>query len=61
MRNELSILQNTDHPHITRVFEILEDKRNFFVVMEFLSCGDLYSSILKVKVFSEDHAVMITN
>lgn len=43
MRNELIVLQKTDHPHITRVFELMEDKKYFYVVMEFLSGGDLMS------------------
>jgi len=45
MRNELSVLEKTDHPHITRVFEILEDDRNFYVVMEFLKGGDLMGKV----------------
>ena len=27
MKQELEVLEKTDHPHITRVFELLEDKR----------------------------------
>jgi len=48
LRNELFVLEKTDHPHITRVFEILEDKRNFYVVMEFLSGGNLMDKIISI-------------
>jgi serine/threonine protein kinase len=46
LQNELLVLEKTDHPHITRVFEILEDKRNFYVVMEFLEGGNLLDKII---------------
>lgn len=59
MRNELTVLEKTDHPHIVRVFEILEDKNHFYVVMEFMSGGDLMGKVEKIKQFSEDHAAMI--
>jgi len=59
MRNELTVLEKTDHPHITRVFEILEDNKNFYVVMEFLAGGDLMGQVEKIHKFSEDHAAMI--
>jgi serine/threonine protein kinase len=61
MRNELEVLEKTDHPHITRVFELLEDKYNFYVVMELLEGGDLLEKVVKIEKFSEDHAVMITH
>ena len=61
MRNELEVLEKTDHPHITRVFELLEDQFNFYVVMEFLEGGDLLEKVMKIEKFSEDHAVMVTH
>jgi calcium-dependent protein kinase len=47
MCNEIYVLQKTDHPNIVRVFELLEDSDNFYVVMELLSCGDLSKTIEK--------------
>ncbi len=61
MRNELSVLQSTDHPHITRVFELLEDKLNFYVAMEFLNGGDLMAQIEKINHFSESHVAHIVH
>jgi len=46
MRNELEVLEKIDHPHITRVFELLEDKHNFYVVMEYLKGGNLLDKII---------------
>lgn len=35
------ILDNTDHPNITRVFDVFEDKVNFCIVQEIMRGGDL--------------------
>ena len=40
-KNEFSILEETIHPHITRVFELLSDKRSYYIVMELVSGGNL--------------------
>jgi serine/threonine protein kinase len=45
MENELKILLDTDHPHITRVFEICEDRNNFYIVMELMDGGTLWHRI----------------
>lgn len=60
MRNELFVLEKIDHPNVVRVFEILETKNKFFVVMEFLSEGDLMGKVTEMTNFSEDHTAMIT-
>ena len=59
MCNEIYVLQKTDHPNIVRVFELLEDSDNFYVVMELLSCGDLSKTIAKQKAFTETMATSI--
>lgn len=59
LQNELEILGKTDHPHITRVFELLEDKKNYYVVMEYLKGGNLLDKIISQTKFSEDYAAMI--
>jgi len=63
MEDELTILEKTDHPHITRVFELMEDKRRYFVVMEYLYGGNLLERILdnikKDYSFTETDAVKI--
>lgn len=61
MRNELEVLEKTDHPHITRVFELLEDKRNFYIVMEYLSDGNLLDKVVEMDHFSEKHAAQVVH
>ena len=40
-KNELEVLELTQHPHITRVYELLEDSRNYYIVMEVVTGGSL--------------------
>ncbi len=61
MFDELSVLQKTDHPNVTRVFEILEDNKNFYVVMELMTGGDLMGKVVSIHHFSEDHAAHVVH
>lgn len=56
MEQELEVLQKTDHPHIARVLELLQDDVNFYIVTELISGGELYDHIIKVKRLSERQA-----
>lgn len=40
-KNEFEVLEETPHPHITRVFELMEDSQNFYIVCELMTGGDL--------------------
>ena len=53
MRNELAVLEAADHPNITRVFELMEDDKNFFVVMEYCAGGNLLEKVLKINNLTE--------
>jgi len=53
MLNELQVLEAADHPNITRVFELMEDDNNFFVVMEYCSGGNLLDHMLRFKKLTE--------
>lgn len=50
---ELSIIQNLDHPHIIRVYEVLEIGDKVFVVMDLATGGDLLDYI-KEKGYVEE-------
>ena len=58
-KNELQILEETHHPHITRVFELLEDKRCYYIVMELITGGNLFDMIKKERSFTESRAANI--
>ena len=46
-KNEFEVLENTDHPNITRIYELMEDQRNYYIVMEVVTGGDLMKKIKK--------------
>ena len=41
LENELSVLEDISHPNIVRLFEILEDNTNYYIVSELMKYGDL--------------------
>ena len=59
MEQELEVLQNTDHPHIVRVMELLEDEAKFYIVSELITGGELYDYIIKKKRLSERESASI--
>ena len=59
MRNELEVLEATNHPHITRVFELMEDNRNYYIIMELVSGGNLLDMVYKERNFTEAKAAQV--
>lgn len=55
-RNEFEVLEETQHPHITRIFELMEDDRNFYIVAELVTGGDLLKKIMDLQTFTEEQA-----
>ena len=45
MRNEITILQNLDHPNIVKAYEVYETSINIYLVLEHCSGGDLYTRV----------------
>ena len=54
--NEFKVLMDARHPNIIRMFDIFQDRQNFFVVQEYLQGEDLYS-VLNRGVFTEEQAI----
>ena len=52
-KNELEILEAIQHPNITRVFELLEDSKSYYIIMEYITGGDLLSKIGSLNRFTE--------
>ena len=53
MEQEMEVIRTTEHPHIVRHLELLEDDVNFYIVSELVRGGELYDHILQVKRFNE--------
>ena len=41
MQNELSALTQLSHPHIMRIYELLHNDKNYYIVSEYMKHGDL--------------------
>jgi calcium-dependent protein kinase len=53
---EVNILMNQDHPNIVRLFHLYEDSKNYVMVTEYCSGGELFERIQKNTAFSEKMA-----
>ncbi|XP_058107344.1 SNF1-related protein kinase catalytic subunit alpha KIN10-like isoform X2 [Magnolia sinica] len=42
---EIKILRLFAHPHIIRLYEVIETRSNIYVVMEYMNCGELFYHI----------------
>ena len=47
-KNEFEVLEATEHPNITRIFELMEDSRNYYIVMEVVTGGNLLDKVSKM-------------
>ena len=59
LQNEIKILKQLDHPNIVKLYEVYYDKKNIYLITEFLEGGELFDLILKSKHFSENIAADI--
>ncbi|CAK0827742.1 unnamed protein product [Prorocentrum cordatum] len=55
-RKEVEIMSMLDHPHIVRLFETFEDSKNYHLVMEVCSGGELFDRIVSAVHFTEIQA-----
>ncbi|OMJ77221.1 hypothetical protein SteCoe_23215 [Stentor coeruleus] len=58
LKNEVSTLISCDHPHIIKIFEIIEDHENLYLIMEHCKGGELFDYILNNKTIQEAEAAM---
>ena len=46
VKREINILQRCTHPHIIRLYEVIDTPTDIFVVMEYVSNGELFDYIV---------------
>jgi calcium-dependent protein kinase len=56
---QLDRLRILDHPNLCKIFEIYEDKLNFYFVVEAIKGGDLFDAIIQKDSFNEKDAANI--
>lgn len=54
--NEVRILQQLCHPGIVRLYDLLQDQMNYYIIMEWCSKGELFSYIVDNGRLSETEA-----
>ncbi|XP_021772602.1 SNF1-related protein kinase catalytic subunit alpha KIN10-like [Chenopodium quinoa] len=57
VRREVNILRSFMHPHIIRVYEVVETPSDFYDVMEHAKCGELFDYIVEKGRLEEDEAL----
>ena len=54
---EIEILKSISHPHIIKLYDVIEDDRHIHLVMEYVSGGSLQQHLrIKSKKFSEEES-----
>eukprot|EP00250_Pteridium_aquilinum_P019973 c24649_g1_i1 orf=149-1618(-) len=53
---EISIMKLIKHPHVVRILEVMASKRNIYIVLEYVSGGELLDKILEHGKLKEDEA-----
>ncbi|XP_024367051.1 SNF1-related protein kinase catalytic subunit alpha KIN10 isoform X4 [Physcomitrium patens] len=56
VRREIKILRLFMHPHIIRLYEVIETPTDIFVVMEYVKSGELFDYIVEKQRLGEDEA-----
>lgn len=59
LKREILIMKRLDHPNIIRLFEVFEDEKDLYLVMELCTGGELFDRIIKSGHFSERYAASI--
>ena len=59
LKTEVLTLMSCDHPNIIKIFEVLEDRKSLYIVMETCNGGELFDYILNNKKIKEAEASML--
>ena len=53
------MLASLDHPNLVRVYDLLEDKKNYYIVSEIVKGGELFEHLSQHKKFQPDYVARI--
>ena len=58
-KTEIKILAMLDHPNILRLFEVIEDPKNFYLIMELCTGGELLSRMTNNRYKEKEAAKLL--
>lgn len=56
---EISILAQLDHPHILKLYEYFEDDKNFHIITELCTGGEMFDKIIEKEFYTEVEAAHV--
>lgn len=56
LRSEVEILRRLDHPNIVKLIDFFDEEHYFYVVLEYLSGGELFEKLLEKEIYNENDA-----
>ncbi len=56
VEKEIKYLKMLNHPNIIQIYEIIENSKNFYLVMEYAPGGELFNYIVKNEKISENES-----
>lgn len=59
MRLEIDILGRIDHPGVVRIYETFQDNDAFYIIIELVTQGELFTEIVKRGSFKEKDCAAI--
>ena len=58
IKREIKILQLMDHPNIIKTYKIIENDKNYYIIMEYCEGGELFNYIVEKEKLDENEASM---
>ena len=58
IKREIKILQMMDHPNIIKTYKVIENEKNYFIIMEYCQGGELFNYIVDKEKLDENEASM---
>ena len=49
-------MKNISHPNIVEFYDFYADKKNIYLVLEYLAGGELYEEIMEKEIYTEEEA-----
>eukprot|EP00800_Vazella_pourtalesii_P011620 TRINITY_DN2796_c0_g1_i1.p1 TRINITY_DN2796_c0_g1~~TRINITY_DN2796_c0_g1_i1.p1 ORF type:complete len:661 (-),score=92.55 TRINITY_DN2796_c0_g1_i1:803-2785(-) len=56
VEREIAIMKLIEHPHVLRLFDVYENKKHLYLVLEYVSGGELFDYLVKKGKLSENEA-----